>query len=86
MPASSNPVSQHLDSRRHKPCVFLEQRGDEVFSLVRDVLEAFLVKLIAGGRHQAQGLCVTVTLEGQLTAQPGRQQRSRVTLPIVCVY
>ena len=48
----------------------MQQGADEASGLVRDVLEALLVELVAGRRHQSLGLRDVVSLEWALPAQP----------------
>lgn len=53
-----------------QPPVFLQQGADKVFSLIRDVLKAFLVKFVAGSGHESKSLGIAVPLEGRLSAEP----------------
>jgi len=56
------------------PGVFAEQGADEVFGLVRDLIEALLVELPLGGCDQGEGLGVGVTLEWRLATQSEDQR------------
>ncbi|TNN44308.1 hypothetical protein EYF80_045471 [Liparis tanakae] len=64
------------------PGVFAEQGADEVFGLVRDLVEALLVELPLGGGDQGEGLGVGVTLEWRLAAQS--EDRRRTLADSVC--
>lgn len=64
------------------PGFFDEQRADESFGLVCDLIKALLVKLPLGSCDQGEGLCFTVTLEWRLTTQPeevAEEQRQPAT-------
>lgn len=54
------------------PAVFLQQGSNEVFCLLRYVLETLLVKFVGGLRHKRQCLCIAVPLEGRFSAQSRR--------------
>lgn len=57
--------------KQDQPSVFLQQGADEVFGLIRDVLEALLVELVAGSSHKTKSLSVTVALKGGFSTEPG---------------
>lgn len=48
----------------------MQQGTNEVFSLIGNVLETFLVKLKFGRGHEGKGLSVAVSLKRRFSAQP----------------
>lgn len=69
----------HLVTLRHvnykPPGVLLQQRADEILSLLRNLVKALLIKLPLGCCDQGKGFRVVVTLEWRLAAEPEENER-----------
>ena len=51
--------------------VLLQQVGDEVLGVIRDLVKGLILKVPGGRGHVGQGLVVVVPHEGRETAHPG---------------